>query len=137
MKAVLTALYAVLAGDTALQAKLAIYGGGPAIFNGLAPHDADMPYLVVSARSVPESSQAADAMSYVVDVYDRSLSAGHALDIAQRIESLLNLTRPQIPGHTCLGIWREFQHLVPEEEPEIQHVHLEFAVRYGREDLFA
>lgn len=137
MKAVLTALYGLLNGDAVLQAKLATYGEASAIFSGLAPPDADMPYLVVSARSVPEASQAVDAMSYVVDVYDQSLSASLALEIAERVEKLLNLTRPQIPGHTCLGIWREFNHLVPEDQPEIQHVHLEFAVRYGREDLFA
>ena len=97
-----------------------------------------MPYIVVRAEStVPENSHAVDRMVYVVDIYDNDSSVEKAETIARRIEKLLDMQRPALEGRTCLGVWRDFKGQVAEDDPEIQHIHLEFIARYGREDLLA
>lgn len=133
----LRALYGILASDEALAGMLSDYGGLPAVFDQFAPADAGTPYVVARVISaVPEEGHATERMAYAVDVFDRSEDATRALEIAQRIEALLDGVKPQAQGITGLAVWRDFKGRVPEDDPGIQHVHLEFVVRYGRNDLF-
>ncbi|MGB9866716.1 MAG: tail completion protein gp17 [Bacillota bacterium] len=135
---VLQYLYSKLTTDVDLASRLATYHGGPAVFLGKAPSDAQMPYVTLHADSaVPEEGHATERMLLAVDVYDRSESALGALQIAGRIETALDRQKPGLTGITGLAIFRDFQALVDDEDPTVQHVHLEFVVRYGRNDLFA
>ncbi|HHV79090.1 MAG TPA: DUF3168 domain-containing protein [Firmicutes bacterium] len=135
---VLQYLYNTLTADHDLVSRLATYRSGPAVFFGKAPSDAQMPYVVLHADSaVPEEGHATERLLLAVDVYNRSESALGALQIAGRIETVLDRQKPGLTGITGLAIFRDFQALVDDEDPTVQHVHLEFIVRYGRDDLFA
>ena len=138
---VLKALYSILEGDSQLTNLLSTYqteegASVPAIFDSTAPEGAIEPYIVITTQPVtPGESHATERMPYTVDTYDNSTSKATALAIAARVKKLLDLTSPTFEGHTSLGIWWDFQEIVPEEDPKIQHITQIYVVRYGRNDL--
>ena len=146
MTNVLKALAGILTGDATLAADLGVRatasGTIPALYDGQAPEELPpegYPYLIVEGRiATPGASHATERLIYVVDIYDgpAAYSAARTYRIADRIDRLLDGECPAIEGHTSLGIDRESRHRVIEEEPGYQHVHLEYLVRYGREDLY-
>lgn len=137
MKPVLQAIYNVLTQDPELAGLLSGYGGSPAVFLGVAPEKAQPPYVVLRVVScVPEDPPALSRMVLAADVFDRSNSAVKALQVMARIEKLLDYARPTAQGLTIASVLRDFGELVPEDDREIQHGHLEFTVLFGREDIY-
>ena len=137
MNPVLQGICAALTSDQILAGLLAVYDGMPAVFLARAPAGAQMPYVALHVDSaVPEEGHASERMLMAIDVYDKAESAAKALEIAGRIERLVDGWKPGLAGATGLAIWRDFKGLVEEDDPSVQHVHLEFIVRYGRNDLF-
>ena len=137
MIAILQAIYQVLVGDATLAGLLSSYRGSPAVFTEHAPKDAQMPYLVMRCERSPGDDQASDRTVWIADVYDRSSSSQQVHQIMERVEKLLNLEGPALSSITNLGMFRGYAGMVPEDEPGVQHGHMEFTLRHGREDLFA
>lgn len=137
----LAGLWATLANDTTLAALLSTYtplGGTavPAIFLNLGPRNATMPYLVLSGDANVEETPATERYACSVDIFDQSPSAASVLAIGARVEKLWDFQTPTVAGVTMLGIMRQSKTLVPDQEEDIQHLHLQFIIRYCRNDLY-
>lgn len=127
----------MLSNDQTLAGLVSSYEGQPAIFLSWAPGDAKYPYVLLNGPScVPDESRATDRMVLAVDAFDgETESAVRVLQIAQRVERVLDGARPAFQDLPSLGIRRRFRDMVV-EEPGVYHVHIEFTVRFGRKDLF-
>ncbi len=129
----LAGLWATLANDATLVALLSTYtplGGTavPAIFLNLGPRNATMPYLVLSGGANVEETPATERYACSVDIFDQSIGG--------RVEKLWDFQTPTIADVTMLGIMRQSKTLVPDQEEDIQHLHLQFIIRYCRDDLY-
>ncbi len=137
----LKGLWGTLANDATLAALLSTYtplGGtaGPAIFFNRGPRDTTMPYIVLSGDANVEETPATERFSCGVDIFDESPSGISVLAIGKRIEKLWDFQTPSIANVTMLGIMRQSKTLVPDEDENIQHLHMQFIVRYCRNDLY-
>jgi hypothetical protein len=137
----LKGLWSSLATDPTLKSKLSTYtppGGTavPAIFLNLGPRNAAMPYIVMSGDTNVEETPATERYACAVDIFAKSPSPASVLGIGQRIEELWDFKTPAISKVTLLGIMRQNKALVPDDEEDIQHLHLTFIVRYCRNDLY-
>ncbi len=104
MNALTQVLYDELAGDAALAALLATYGGLPAIFTtDPAPGDATLPYLVTagSIAEAPFDSKTTLGREVLRDVRCYAAASGSAETvekIAARVRMLLHRQALVIPG---------------------------------------
>lgn len=125
----LTALKDTLYSDQELVAMIATYKGGPAFAFGVAPDDMPMPYLVATAPSnVIEDARVLDRMLYTINVYVDHGDIVTADAISKKIRGLLDEMR--LPVDAGIGVWLEFETVIPEEDPGIIHYVLQFMLRH-------
>lgn len=104
------AVYALLAGDGALTALLPQYAGQASIFTRLAPQDAALPYVVLSAVAVaPWDTQTEVGFEPLVDVrcYAERTGSLVALNaLAEAAHVALHRRRPQAQAtRRFAGVW--------------------------------
>lgn len=113
MNAVETALYARLSGTAALTALLA---SATAIYNGVAPQNADFPYVVFSQQSAVDDNKSphrARQLLYLVKavVVDRQGSTSYSMQDAgavdDQIDAALHGEVLTVTGWTNYSLWRE------------------------------
>lgn len=137
---ILAGLWQTMAADSPLTGMLTTFSPSaglsqPAIFMGTAPQGAEMPYLVVRVDSTnPEETEVTDRMIYIADAFDESRSVDSVLAVGKRVEQLMR--KPIVVDGILLGIFRDGAAIITEPEPDVQHYHMRFLVRYGRGDLF-
>lgn len=138
------AIYALLVGDSYIQSTLSKYPPNasvqsPAIFSGIAPPGAKMPYMLVNyPSSVREDTLATDRSVVTLDTYLKSDSQLPAFQMEVRVDHLMNhgISPSGIP---VLGIFPETSSVITEGKTEgrmVQHLHQRFLVRYGRGDIY-
>ena len=136
LPSVMTGIYNRLAGHSPLISLLTTYEDQPAIFQGKAPDGATMPYLVIKSETAnPEETDATERMILVCDVWTRGESASPAMAIGSAAEKAL-MVLPNAEGITMIGVFRQSRGMVPDDDPDIQHLNSRTIVRYGRNDLY-
>lgn len=129
MLQVLSYMNQLLETDSELSGMIATYENQPAIAFQVAPEDMLMPYVVtrVEANTL-EENQVTDRMLYAVDIFVDNGDIELVLAISNRIKKILG--NECLPKEVGIGIWRLFEHVVPDPDPGIQHIHLKFMVRF-------
>lgn len=132
-------IWLILKSDPTFAGMVSSYspkGGspGPAIFQRRAPSDAKMPYAILRFSSNPEDFVFIDRVVFTVDHFDQGWSTDHVMAMGKRAE-ILFIQSPSISGTVCLGIWRNGEDTIVEDEDDIQHLHQSFFAREGRKDL--
>lgn len=104
MSVITAAIHDVLAGDAALVALLATYGGRPAVFTtDPAPGDANMPYIVTAGDvvQIPWDTKLTRGREVWRDVRCYAAASGSAVTveaIAERVRALLHRQAITIAG---------------------------------------
>lgn len=124
-----------LESDPVLNELLSKYGEPgeelPAIAYQVAPQDMLMPYIVTNVLPAQESNPSLNRIIYTMDIYVDKGDIVTASILADRLELLYD--RRRLPDGIGVGMWRDSNHPIPnEEDPEVQHIHVSFIVKYNR-----
>jgi len=129
MNSVATGLYGALAAGTALISTL----GGTAIYNGIAPRDAALPYVVFSlASGLEENLTPTESQRLVYLVKGVATTLLQAGTIADQINTLLHNQTLTVSGATNFWTGRESIIAYTEVEPTgatVGHAGGEYLIR--------
>lgn len=116
MNAIAAALYSTLTSGTALTALLA---GTTAVYNGQAPDDAALPYVVFSKQGGgPENIDPSDRRNLIYFVRGYALTAKAAGDIDTQVDTLLHKKNLSVSGKTVIWTARETDLEMVENPPD-------------------
>lgn len=128
-----SAIINALAVDPALRDLLSTYGpeASPAIFSGMAPEDAALPYVVLTiGRSEPEGP--IQGFRFQLDIFDSDKSAANVRAAAERIEFLLDECRLEHPRYSDIRIRMGDVEDVGGDDPRDIHINMQFSARATR-----
>lgn len=108
---------------------LTVQGG---VYHRIAPKDAAYPYKTFTLSSV-SFVDARDDMEVEVDIWDRSIDAKTAEDIADQVEALFACANfPTPPIYPTF--FRENRYTLDDPDKTLQHIQLRFLVQLYKED---
>lgn len=124
-----------LENDPVIIAHLSRYGEPgeelPAIAYQVAPQDMVMPYIVTNVQPGQDTNPALNRLIYTLDIYVDKGDIVTAELLADRLETMYD--RIRLPLDVGVGMWRDARYpITNEDDPEVQHNHVSFVVRYNR-----
>jgi len=131
-ESLLTSIYNTLTGDATLQG---LMGGTVRLYPVFAPPDAEFPYLV-HRLDIGRIADWCPRMrcTYLLDIWSYSPSAEEALDIRQRLMTLLDGLDSSTAETTEFYVWRQTDGFVPEIAENIWHYACQFNLKWLKDD---
>lgn len=126
-------LITLLATDTEITDRLAAFSGAPAIFSGMAPQAAILPYIVLDIDKNAVENLAVSAFTVSLNIYIRQESGKEMREIAERIEFVCD--RAVMDNDSRFGQIRLFFEDGRESENsdiKIKHYVIRLGARAGR-----
>jgi hypothetical protein len=128
--AIRRAVYGKLSGDTTLNNLLGAPPAGysKSIYDGIAPKDAQFPYVIINLQSDVDEEAMNDPAAYTEHTWlikgvDQSTSGDAADAIADRIRVLLNDTTLSISGASLMYLRRQSGVRYPEQTEGVIYRH--------------
>lgn len=131
-ESLITEFYNLLTGDATLQG---LVGGTVRLYHVWAADDASFPYLVhrIELRSIGAFNIEPEG-TYLIDIWSYSPSSEEALDIKQRLMTLLNNRAAATSETTSYRIWWQTDTFVPESTPDVWHLAMQFNLKHLKDD---
>lgn len=126
---ILTTLYERLALDPDLQTTIGPHYAGP---HHKAPRDTPWPYLTHKLDTLDGFDRATRPATYQLHAWDRDDTTDRLWSVRARVMALLDGARLTVPTQGALRLWHASDAWLPDEDPDVVHLVLSFAVRYAR-----
>ncbi|MCO4819785.1 MAG: hypothetical protein KC517_09185 [Bacteroidetes bacterium] len=127
-----SALYEKLISDGILAERLAVYNGKPAVFSGLAPEDAERPWITFSITRYNTESIPVDRFNVYIDYFDNTVSSKEANEAIMQIDIMFDNQVLNNERYDHIRFYRVSSGSVPEDDRRKLHYNFQFSARAGR-----